>query len=150
MSPVTSSARASSPVADKTATPTRDSPQPEHDTSFPDVDMDAGAQQDAPDTGADISGTGTADNASTINKSTEIEKGKAPEKPKAQAQAKPEQTALEQTTPARPEKPAPQTPASEKTARAPAKTSAPAKTQRRHLQRPRRHLLLKANQNRPR
>jgi hypothetical protein len=88
--------------------------------------MDTGAQLDAPDTGADISGARTADNAGASNKNTNIEKGKAPKKLEAQAQAKPKQTALEQTTPAGPEKPAPQTPAPDKTACTPAKTPAPA------------------------
>jgi hypothetical protein len=70
-------------VADKTATSARDIPLPEHDTSTPDVDMDMGAQQDAPDTGADISGAGTADNVGANNKSADIEKGKAREKSEA-------------------------------------------------------------------
>jgi hypothetical protein len=83
--------------------------------------MDTGAQQDAPDTGADTSCTGTADNAGASNKSIDIEKGKAPEWPEAQAE--PEQTAPEQTTSVGPEQPAPQ--ASEKTARTPAKATPP-------------------------
>jgi hypothetical protein len=83
--------------------------------------MDMGAQQDAPDTGADASGTRTADNAGASNKSTEIDKGKAPEVPEVQAE--PEQTASGHTTPAAPDKIAPQTSVPEKTS-----TLAPAKT----------------------
>jgi hypothetical protein len=77
MSPVSSQARASSPAADKTATPVRNSPPPEHTTSAPDVDMDMGAHQNAPDTGADTSCTGTEDNASASDKSANTDKGKA-------------------------------------------------------------------------
>jgi outer membrane biosynthesis protein TonB len=86
--------------------------------------MDTGAQQDAPDTDADTSGTGIEDHAGASNKGADTEEGKAPEQP--EAQTAPEQTAPEQTTPAGLEQPAPQAP--EKTARTPAKTSAPTKT----------------------
>jgi hypothetical protein len=100
--------------------------------------MDTGAQQDVPDTGANASGAGTAENAGAGNKSANIDKGKSPEVPKVQtdlASASPGQA-----TPAALEKPAPKTPAPEKTTAAPAKTgtfkmtqiiktaSAPAKT----------------------
>jgi hypothetical protein len=44
--------RASSPAPEKTSTPAKDDPPPEQDISAPDVDMDTGAQQDVPDTGA--------------------------------------------------------------------------------------------------
>jgi hypothetical protein len=48
--------------------------------------MDTRAQQDAPDTGADASGAGTADNASASSKCTNIDKGKAPEVPEIRAE----------------------------------------------------------------
>jgi hypothetical protein len=51
----------------------------QQDISAPDVDMDAGAQPDAPDTGAPVSGAGTAEDAGAGDKSAGIEKGKAPE-----------------------------------------------------------------------
>jgi hypothetical protein len=40
-----------------------------------------GAQQDAPNTSADTSGTGTEDNAGASNKSAGTDKEKAPEQP---------------------------------------------------------------------
>jgi hypothetical protein len=40
--------------------------------------MDMGAQQDAPDTGANTSGARTADNFSASSKSTGIDNGKGP------------------------------------------------------------------------
>jgi hypothetical protein len=43
--------------------------------------MDTGAQQDVPDTGADVSGAETAENAGASNKSAGIYKGKGPEVP---------------------------------------------------------------------
>jgi hypothetical protein len=90
--------------------------------------MDMGAQQDAPDTGADASGAETADNASASSKSAGIDKGKGPEVPEVRAE--PAQTTPGQATLVAPEKPAPQIPAPEKTAPAPApaKTSAPTTT----------------------
>jgi hypothetical protein len=88
--------------------------------------MDTGAQQDAPDTDADTSGTRTTDNAGASSKSTDIDKGKGPEVPEVRAE--PEQTALRQATLATPKKPAPQTSAPEKTAPAPAKTGTPTMT----------------------
>jgi hypothetical protein len=48
--------------------------------------MDTGAQQDAPDTGADTSGARTANNAGASSKSAGIDKGKAPEVPEVQAE----------------------------------------------------------------
>jgi hypothetical protein len=80
--------------------------------------MDTGAQQDAPNTNANTSGAGTAEDTGAGNNSAEIDKGKAPEKPKTQAQVEPEKTAPKHDMPAPPEKSAP----------APAKTGAPAKT----------------------
>jgi hypothetical protein len=67
--------------------------------------MDMGAQQDAPDTGADTSGARTADNAGAISKSADIDKGKGPKVPDVRAE--PEQAALEQATPTALKKPAP-------------------------------------------
>jgi hypothetical protein len=55
----------------------KDNPPPEQDTSAPGVHMDTGAQQDAPDTGANTSGARTADNAGASSKSAIIDKGKA-------------------------------------------------------------------------
>jgi hypothetical protein len=40
--------------------------------------MDTGVQQDVPDTGANASGAGTAENAGVSNKSADIDKGKKP------------------------------------------------------------------------
>jgi hypothetical protein len=91
MSLVTSLARASSPAPEKTSSPAKDNPPPEQDTSAPDVHMDTGAQQDAPNTGTDASGAGTADNAGASNKSTDIDKGKGPEVPEVRVE--PAQTA---------------------------------------------------------
>jgi hypothetical protein len=105
MSPVTSPAWASSHAPKKISTPAKDNLPPEQDTSAPNVHMDTGAQQDAPDTGSDTSGAGTADNAGASSKSANIDKGKAPEVP--EVQAKPEQAAPGQATPVIPEKPAP-------------------------------------------
>jgi hypothetical protein len=82
--------------------------------------MDMRAQQDAPDTGANASGAGTAENADASNKSTGINKGKSPKVPEIQTE--PASTTLGQATPAAPEKLPPHTPAPEKTAFAPAKT----------------------------
>jgi hypothetical protein len=82
--------------------------------------MDTGAQQDAPDTNANATDAGTAENADASNKSAGIDKGKSPEVPEIQTE--PASTALRQAIPAAPEKSAPQTPALEKTASAPAKT----------------------------
>jgi hypothetical protein len=48
--------------------------------------MDTGAQQDAPDTGADTSSAGTADNAGASSKSTDIDKGKDPEVPEVRVE----------------------------------------------------------------
>jgi hypothetical protein len=121
MSPVTSPAWASSPALEKTSSPAKDNPPPEQDTFAPDVHMDTGAQQDAPDTSVDTSGARTADNAGASSKSAGIDKEKAPEVLEVRAEA--EQAAPGQATPAASEKPAPQTSAPEKTAPAPAKTS---------------------------
>jgi hypothetical protein len=82
--------------------------------------MDTGAQQDTPDTGANASGAGTAENASAGNKSAGIDKGKSPEVPKVRTD--PASASSGQATPAVPEKPAPKTPAPEKTTAVPAKT----------------------------
>jgi hypothetical protein len=64
-------------VAHKISTLARDNHPLEHDTFVPDVHMDMGAQQDAPDTGADTSGAKTAYNAGASNRSAEIDKQKA-------------------------------------------------------------------------
>jgi hypothetical protein len=82
--------------------------------------MDTGAQQDAPDTGADASGAGTAVNVGAGNKSVGIDKGKSPEVPEIWTD--PASASPRQATPAAPEKPAPKTLAPEKTTAAPAKT----------------------------
>jgi hypothetical protein len=87
--------------------------------------MDTGAQQDAPDTGAPTSGTGTAEDAGAGDKSTGIDKGKAPEVPEVWTDPAP--ASAGQATPAAPERPAPKTPATEKTS-VPAKSTAPAKS----------------------
>jgi hypothetical protein len=81
VSPVSSPARASSRVAEKTATPARNSPPLEHTTSSPDVDIDTGAHQGSPDTSADIRGTRTEDNTGASNMSASTDKEKAPEQP---------------------------------------------------------------------
>jgi hypothetical protein len=82
--------------------------------------MDKGAQQDAPDTGADVSGTETTENAGAGNKSADIDKGKSLEVPEIQTDLA--SASLRQATPATLEKPAPKTLALEKTTAAPAKT----------------------------
>jgi hypothetical protein len=82
--------------------------------------MDTGAQQGVPDTGANASGAGTAENVGAGDKSVDIDKGKSPEVPEVWtdlASASPGQA-----TPAAPEKIAPKIPAPEKTTAAPAKT----------------------------
>jgi hypothetical protein len=43
--------------------------------------MDTGAQQGVPDTGANASGAGTAENVGAGDKSVDIDKGKSPEVP---------------------------------------------------------------------
>jgi hypothetical protein len=86
----------------------------QQDISAPDVDMDTGAQPDAPDTGASASGTGTTEDASAGDKSADIEKGKAPEVPEVRTDPAP--ASAGQAAPAAPEQPAPKTPTAEKTA----------------------------------
>jgi hypothetical protein len=85
--------------------------------------MDTGAQQDAPDTGANASGAETIEDAGASNKSTGTDKGKGPEVPEIQSDPAP--AAPGQATPAAPEKSAPKTPAPENTAAALAKTGTP-------------------------
>jgi hypothetical protein len=85
----------------------------QQDTSAPDVHMDMGAQQDAPDTGAPASGAETAEDAGAGDKSTGIEKGKAPEVPEVRTNLAP--VSPGQATPAAPEQPTPKAPTSEKT-----------------------------------
>jgi hypothetical protein len=129
----TSPTSASSPVPDKTTSPTKDDPPPEQDNSAPDVHMDLGAQQDpsasdvhmdtgaqpdAPDTGAPTRSTGTTKDASTGNKSAGINKGKAPEVPEIQTDLA--LASAGQAAPAMPEQPA-------STTLAPGKTPAPTK-----------------------
>jgi hypothetical protein len=82
--------------------------------------MDTGDQQDAPDTGANASGAGTAENAGAGDKSAGIDKGKSPKVPDVQTD--PASASPGQATPAAPGKPAPKTPAPEKTTAALAKT----------------------------
>jgi hypothetical protein len=82
--------------------------------------MDTGAQQDTPDTGANASGAGTAEDASVGDKSAGIDKGKGPEVPEVQTDPVPASPG--QATPAAPEKPTPKTPAPEKSTAVPAKT----------------------------
>jgi hypothetical protein len=77
----TSPVPASSPAPKKTSSPVKDDPPPEQDTSAPDVHMDMGAQQDAPNTGAQASGAGTAEDAGAGDKSAGIDKGKNPKVP---------------------------------------------------------------------
>jgi hypothetical protein len=50
--------------------------------------MDTGAQQETPDTGANASGAGTAEDAGAGDKSTSIDKGKGPAVPKTPAPEK--------------------------------------------------------------
>jgi hypothetical protein len=88
--------------------------------------MDTGAQQDASDSDAPTSGTGTAEDAGVSNKSTGIDnKGKGPAVPEVRTMLEP--ASAGQAAPAAPEQPAPKTPTTEKTP-APAKPAAPAKT----------------------
>jgi hypothetical protein len=101
----------------------KDDPPPEHDTSAPDVNMDTGAHQDAPDTGANASGVGTTEDAGASNKSSGTDKGKDPEVPEIQSDPAP--AAPGQAMSAAPEKPAPKTLALEKTTATPAKTGTP-------------------------
>jgi hypothetical protein len=98
----------------------KDDPPPEQDTSAPDVHMDTGAQQDTPDTGANASGAGTAEDAGTGDKSASIDKGKGLKVPEVRTDPAP--TSPGQATPAAPEKPVPKTPAPEKSTVVPAKT----------------------------
>jgi hypothetical protein len=100
--------------------------------------MDTGAQQDASDSGAPASDTGTTEDAGASDKSAGIDlKGKGPEVPEVRTILEP--ASAGQDAPAAPEQPAPKTPSSEKTpaptkatapaqATALAKTTAPAKT----------------------
>jgi hypothetical protein len=92
----------------------KDDPPPEQDNSAPDVHMDTGAQQDTPNTGANASGTGTAEDAGAGDKSAGIEKGKAPKVPEVRTNPVPASPG--QATPAAPEQPTPKAPTPEKTA----------------------------------
>jgi hypothetical protein len=76
--------------------------------------MDSGAQQDTPETGANTSGAGTAEDAGAGDKSAGIEKGKAPEVPEVRTNPAP--VSPGQATPAAPEQPTPKAPTPEKTA----------------------------------
>jgi hypothetical protein len=82
--------------------------------------MDMVAQQDTPDTGANASGTRTAEDAGAGDKSAGIDKGKGPEVPEIRTNPAP--ASLGQATPAAPEKPTSKTPAPEKSTVVPAKT----------------------------
>jgi hypothetical protein len=86
----------------------------QQDISAPDVNMDMGAQPDAPDTGVPASGAGTTEDAGAGDKSASIEKGKAPEVPEVWTNPAPVSTG--QATPAAPEQPMPKAPTAEKTA----------------------------------
>jgi hypothetical protein len=116
----TSPALASSPTPKKASSPVKDDPPPEQDNSASDVHMDSGAQQDTPDTGANTSGAGTAEDASASDKSADIEKGKAPKVPEDRTNPVP--TSPGQATPAAPDQPTPKAPTPEKTI-VPVKTS---------------------------
>jgi hypothetical protein len=88
--------------------------------------MDAGAQQNAPDTDANTSSAGTKENVGASNKSADIDKEKAPEKLKTQAT--PEQPAPKQTMWAMLEQAVPQpAPSPARTTPSLAKTTAPLK-----------------------
>jgi hypothetical protein len=76
--------------------------------------MDSGAQEDTPDTGANASGDGIAEDAGAGDKSAGIDKGKAPKVPKVQTNPAP--ASAGQATPAVPEQPPPKAPTPEKTA----------------------------------
>jgi hypothetical protein len=82
--------------------------------------MDTGAQQDAPDNGAQASGTGTAKDAGAGDKSADIDKGKNPEVPEVRPE--PASASPGQATPAATEKIVSKTPSPEKSAAVPAKT----------------------------
>jgi hypothetical protein len=97
----------------------------QQDPSASDVQMDTGAQPDAPNIGAPTSGVGAAEDAGAGDKSTGIDKGKAPEVPEVWTDPTP--ASARQVTPAALECPAPKTPITEKTS-VPAKSAAPAKT----------------------
>jgi hypothetical protein len=86
----------------------------QQDISAPNVDMDMGAQPDAPDTGVPASGAETAEDAGAGDKSAGIEKGKAPEVLEVRTDLAP--ASAGQATPATPEQPAPKAPTAEKTA----------------------------------
>jgi hypothetical protein len=86
----------------------------QQDISAPDVDMDTGAQPNAPDTGTPASGAGTAEDAGVGDKSAGTEKGKAPEVPEVRTDLAP--ASAGQAAPAAPKQPAPKTPTAEKTA----------------------------------
>jgi hypothetical protein len=85
--------------------------------------MNTGAQQDAPDTGANASGAGTVEDADASNKSAGTDNEKGPEV--LEIRTDPVSTAPGQATPAAPEKSASRTLAPEKTTSAPAKTGTP-------------------------
>jgi hypothetical protein len=82
--------------------------------------MDTGAQQDTPDTGANASGAGTAEDVGAGDKSAGIDKGKAPEV--SEVRTNPAPASLGQDTPAAPEQPTPKAPTPEKSTAVPAKT----------------------------
>jgi hypothetical protein len=98
----------------------------QQDPLAPDVHLDAGAQQDAPDSGAPTSGAGTTQDAGASHKSTDIDKGKAPKVP--EVRTIPEPASAGQATPAAPEQPTPKTPPAPSKTAAPAKTTAPARS----------------------
>jgi hypothetical protein len=98
----------------------------QQDPLAPDVHLDTGAQQDAPNSSAPTSGAGTTEDAGASNESANIDiKGKGPAVP--EVRTIPEPASAGQAAPAALEQPAPKTPSAEKTP-APAKTTASAKT----------------------
>jgi hypothetical protein len=82
--------------------------------------MDTGAQQDTPDTGANASGTRTAEDAGAGDKSADIDKGKGPAVPEIWTNPAPASPG--QATPDVLEKPTSKTPAPEKSTVVLAKT----------------------------
>jgi hypothetical protein len=86
----------------------------EQDNSAPDIQMELGAQEDTPDTGANTSGTRTTKDASAGDKSIDIDKGKVPKVPEVRTDPAP--ASAGQATPAAPEQPPPKAPTLEKTA----------------------------------
>jgi hypothetical protein len=99
----------------------------QQDPSAPDVHLDTGAQQDAPDSGVPTSDARTAEDAGAGDLSAGIDiKGKGPAVPEVRTIPEPA-SAAGPAAPAAPEHPAPKTPTAEKIPIL-AKPAAPAKT----------------------